>query len=75
MKIQDIVLFLLLAVLLIAARKPRIFVGVGLLLLVLSMPLFYLQIFFTAQRLVYFSALFIFVGVIFEMVNLRNEKE
>lgn len=74
MKIQDIILFLLIIILLVFLRKPRLFAALGLVLLVLAIPLFAMQIFFTAQRLVYFSVLSLFIAVILELFRTRHDE-
>ena len=55
MKPQDIFFIVLFAGLLLT-RKPKMLVFAGLVCLLCSIPLFYLWIFFTAQRLVMYAA-------------------
>lgn len=74
MKIQDI-LFLALFVLVVLMRKPRIALITGILSLLLSIPLFYLKIFFTAERLTWYASAFILVGIISQFRNILNEKK
>jgi len=57
MKIQDTAFFLILVVL-FSARRPLLFVWVGLGCLLLAMPLFASWIFFTAERLTWYAAAF-----------------
>lgn len=57
MKIQDIIFFGLFT-LLVVSRRPRLAVIVGLFCLILSMPLFYFWVFFTAERLTWYAAAF-----------------
>lgn len=64
MKIQDI-FFIVLLLILIALHRPRLFIIVGLLCLVASIPLFSFWIFFTAQRLVYYAVWFLIIGIAF----------
>jgi len=64
MKIQDLFFLIVLAVLFFK-KDSKLFLIFGLGSLILSIPLFYLQIFFTAQRLVYYGFAFIFLAVIF----------
>jgi hypothetical protein len=61
-KIQDI-LFLLGLFFLIYKKDSRLSLIVGISLLFVAIPLFFLQIFFTAQHLVYYSAAFILLSV------------
>jgi len=63
MKIQDI-LFLFVLAFLIYKRDSRLSLIFGLGALALSIPLFYLQIFFTAQHLVYYALAFILLAVL-----------
>jgi len=63
MKPQDIFFIIVLAVL-VWRKNPKFLVGAGLLCLILSIPLFHLWIFFTAERLVYYAAGFFFIGII-----------
>jgi len=70
MKIQDIVFIIVSIVLLLYCwKRPNWFVGAGIVCLLLSMPLFALRIFFTAERLVYYGALLVFVEVIFKFIQ------
>lgn len=57
MKGQDILFFIVLAVLL-WRHKPRNFVIAGLICLAVSIPLYYFWIFFTAERLTWYAAAF-----------------
>jgi hypothetical protein len=70
MKLQDIIYILVLLFLLYksgTSRHPtKHFVWAGLVCLVISMPLFYFWVFFTAERLVWYAAgFFIFAILIF----------
>ena len=62
MKPQDI-LFIILLVMLLRKGEPRWFVLAGLVSLVLSMPLFGMWVFFTAERLVWYAASFFFIAL------------
>ncbi|MBI2031221.1 MAG: hypothetical protein HYT08_01265 [Candidatus Levybacteria bacterium] len=73
MKIQDII-FLIIFVFLILKRNPAISAYTGIISLIVSIPLFYLQIFFTAQRLTYYAAAFFLVSVIFHLLSLKKAK-
>ena len=55
MKPQDILFFIVFAVLL-AVRKPRLLVVSGLVCLLMSVPLFATWTFFTAERLTWYAA-------------------
>lgn len=63
MKIQD-TLFLVVLILLIFKRDSKLALIFGLASIILSIPLFYLQIFFTAQHLIYYAFAFIILSVI-----------
>lgn len=64
MKPQDI-LFIVILLVLIFLRKPRVLVWFGLGCILLSMPLFYRYVFFTAERLVMYAAGFLLTAIIF----------
>ena len=64
MKIQDIAFFVVLA-LLIFKRNPQLAVICGIVCLILSIPLFSLWIFFTAERLTWYAAAFFLLAIIF----------
>lgn len=68
MKIQDLS-FVVILVLLLLKRDSKLFVVSGIICLTLSIPLFYMQIFFTAQHLVYYSFAFILLSVIFMIIK------
>lgn len=73
MKPQDIGFFIVLAVLLVM-RKPIWFVYTGLLCFALAIPLFAKWVFFTGERLVWYGAVFVFVGIILSMVERKEKK-
>lgn len=54
MKIQDI-FFIVLLLILIYKWKPRAFLVSAFVFVLAAIPLFYLQIFFTAQRFMYYA--------------------
>ena len=60
-KPQDILFFIIL-LFFIWKKNPRYLVLAGLTCLALSMPLFQLQVFFTAQRLVYYATALLFIS-------------
>lgn len=64
MKIQDIVFFVALA-LLILKRNPKLATLFGIASLFLSIPLFSLWVFFTAERLTWYAAGFFLLAIIF----------
>lgn len=78
MKPQDI-LFLIVLVVLLFLRKPKLLVVAGLVCLALSMPLFAFWVFFTAQHLVWYGAGFFLVAImlfiISELTGLKNENK
>lgn len=61
--IQSGILFIL-TVLVFITRKPQWLIGLALGFIALSMPLFALWIFFTAQQLIYFGFLALFLAVV-----------
>ncbi len=63
MKPQDLLFIIALAVLMYK-RNPMWLVVGGVVFVLLSIPLFQLQIFFTAQRLVMYAAAFLLAAVI-----------
>jgi hypothetical protein len=71
MKPQDI-LFIIILLGLLFLRKPRIFIGAALFCFILSIPLFYRLVFFTAERLVMYAAGFLLVAVI--LFWIKSEK-
>ncbi|MCL5675826.1 MAG: hypothetical protein M1120_01730 [Patescibacteria group bacterium] len=68
MKIQDLGFLAVLAAFLVV-RKPRLLVFAGLGCLVLSVPLFYFHIFFTAERLTWYGAGFFLTYIILFIIN------
>ena len=74
MKVQDLAFFVVLA-LLILRRNPRHAAFCGIICLLLSIPLFYFWIFFTAERLTWYAAAF-FLLTIFLLLrtNKSNDK-
>jgi hypothetical protein len=57
-KIQDII-FLAFFAFLIYKKDSKLFLASGLVSILLAIPLFYLQIFFTAQHLIYYAFAFL----------------
>ena len=74
MKIQDLAFILLF--LFVAWRKSdRLAVVFGILCLLLAIPLFKFWIFFTAERLTWYAAVFFIYAIIFQLIKLRKEKK
>ncbi|MBU4016757.1 hypothetical protein KJ980_07285 [Patescibacteria group bacterium] len=71
MKIQDIIFLIILAVLFYKIN-PKYFVIAGLVCFALAIPLFYLWIFFTAERLVYYGFAFILSSVLIYLLKSRQ---
>jgi hypothetical protein len=71
MKIQDIG-FIVAVVVLFMIRKPKLFVYAGLGSLVLAIPLFAKWVFFTAERLTWYSAGFFLCFIITTLIHSRN---
>lgn len=73
MKIQDII-FIIIFLILALKRNPILATYAGIISLILSIPLFYFWIFFTAQRLTYYAAAFFLLSIIFNLFALKKEK-
>lgn len=71
MKPQDIGLLILLCVL-ILLRRTKVCIVAGLICFLLAIPLFAQWIFFTAERLVWYGALFVFLGIIGEVIQRKE---
>lgn len=73
MKIQDVIFFIILAV---AAfqRKPKLAAILGLACLILSIPLFSLWVFFTAERLTWYAAAFFLLSMVLSLIQLKDLK-
>jgi len=71
MKIQDIIFFIVFALLLFK-RDPKLMVIVGLVSLLLSIPLFSFWIFFTAERLTWYAAAFFLTAIIFHFWKIKK---
>lgn len=72
-KPQDLTFFIVLALLLLK-RNTRWFVYAGLVSLALSIPLFAKWIFFTAERLTWYAAVFFLIAVLLNLTKLRHTK-
>lgn len=68
MKPQDLI-FLLILLFLIFKKNPNWSAWAGVISLILSIPLFSFWIFFTAQRLVMYSAAFLLLSIIFHILK------
>lgn len=73
MNLQD-AFFLIIIFVLLFIRKPTFFVAAGITCLVLSVPLFQLWIFFTAQRLTYYAVVFFTVAIVIMLIKGRDSK-
>lgn len=71
MKIQDILFFLVLA-LLIYKHDPRWFVVAGIITLIFSIPLFSLWVFFTAERLTWYTLAFFLIAIVINLLQMRK---
>jgi len=74
MKPQDLIFFLVLAVL-IYFRKSRLAALAGLISLLLSIPLFAFWIFFTAERLTWYAAAFFLLAIGLSLLSEKKAKE
>lgn len=72
MKIQDIV-FIIVLLFLLYKHNSILFTIVGLGCLILSIPLFSLWIFFTADKLVWYAAMLIFIAIVINIYHMRKE--
>ncbi len=70
MKPQDI-LFLIVWVGLLLVKQPRYYIWAGLASLVVSIPLFGMWVFFTAERLTWYAAVFFLTYIV---LHARNSK-
>jgi len=73
MKIQDLSFFIVL-IAIILFKKKKLFVIGGLFCFLLATPLFYLKIFFTAQRLIWYGTGMIFLFVLTELFLMKNNE-
>lgn len=74
MKIQDIVFFALFA-LLVYKQSPKWSATFGLLSLLVSIPLFTFWVFFTAERLIFYSAAFFLLATLTQLYVLWKAKQ
>ena len=73
MKIQDILFVVLLILPFVIKRaNARVFIILGIVMIMLSAPFFYMWIFCTAQRLVMYGAGFILVGIVLMFIKQRR---
>lgn len=72
MKIQDIIFFIVFALLLFK-HDSRLTTILGLILLVLSIPLFKLWIFFTAERFTWYAGSFFLLAITLNLLDLRKK--
>jgi hypothetical protein len=72
MKPQDI-FFLITVCFLLYKRKPVLFIWAGLFFLLLAVPLFVTQIFFTAERLTWYALGVFFIGTVFLMIDTKRD--
>ena len=73
MKLQDI-LFIAVLIVLFFRKDPRLAIISGICALILSIPLFYFWIFFTAERLVWYAAAFFLLGIILHLYRSNRER-
>ena len=72
MKPQDL-LFIIALIFLLWRRNPQYLVVAGLFCLFVSMPLFQLWIFFTAERLAWYAAGFLLLAVILQIIRFKQK--
>lgn len=66
MKIQDVIFLIVLGVVL-SKHSPKLTAFFGILCLISAIPLFSFWVFFTAQRFVWYAAVFFLLSVIFSL--------
>lgn len=71
MKIQDIG-FLVMLVVLLLIRRDKLFFIAGLMCFILAIPLFSQWVFFTAERLTWYGAGFMIIGIIRAIGNTKE---
>lgn len=75
MKFQDIFFVAFLIFLIIFRRNsPKTFIVLGIICFVISVPLFYFWIFFTAQRVVMYGAGFVLLGLLLEISKYKSNR-
>ncbi len=72
MKLQDIVFFVVLAFLLYK-RSPRLMADLGIILLLLSIPLYAKWVFFTAERFTWYGAAFFLTATVVQLIRLPKQ--
>jgi len=72
-KPQDI-LFIIVLILLLIKRSPKLFVSAGIVCLLLAIPLYYKWIFFTAQRFTLYAFVLILLAILFNLIRMRHNK-
>ncbi|CAN5194271.1 hypothetical protein BH11PAT1_BH11PAT1_0070 [soil metagenome] len=73
MKLQDITFFIVL-VLLFWKGSPRVLTVFGLSCLLIAASLFYIWVFFTAQRFTWYATAFFLSAIVLQMIRLRKNK-
>ena len=73
LKPQDFV-FILFLLLLFVKRDARLFVLSGLAFFILSMPLFYKWIFFTAERFIIYGVIMVLIAIVLNLINIVHTK-
>jgi predicted membrane protein len=72
MKPQDIVFFIVVAVLL-WYRRPQLFIVTAIISMVMSAVLFHQWVFFTAQRLMWYAAACIAIVTVYELMTRKEQ--
>ena len=73
MKPQDIA-FIIIFMIFILLRKPKLLVVGGLACLFISIPLFAKWIFFTAERLTWYAAAFFLVAIVLSLIEKKVQR-
>ena len=74
MKEQDIVFFFAFLVV-IFTRNPKLAIVLGLILLILSIPLFSFWVFFTAERFTWYAAAFFLLAIMFYVLKTKKDED
>ena len=72
MKIQDL-FFLALLIFLMWKQNARLVVVIGSVMLLIAIPLFAFWVFFTAERLMWYSATLFLVAIFLQLIQIRKE--
>lgn len=72
MKPQDVIFLIIIAVIIIS-RKSKLFIILGIAFLFAAIPLFAKWVFFTAERLTWYAAVFFLIAIVSQIVGNRKK--